>query len=339
MIDRKRVAEVYNRPDMVAYYETLANRSGLWREEQCLINRYFSAPARVLIIGCGTGREAFPLEQQGFTTIGIDIALRTLILANEKLRKMPEVKLSFQQGDAVALPYRDESFENVLMVTQVIQHIPKRRYRRQALCEINRILKPGGYGILSAFNAPISLLYLLCMGRQYQRLLREQERGEGICEKKVQIDADLFKHSGKFGLRQLMLRIMNRIAWEIHPVIWKYSDPLPVTWHAGFAVFCMFTNIQRILRKKLSRSPEAIFEPNDFMLDHRGFHFRVFSQVGDLFVHFPDVDEIAEDIAAAHLNLIEYRSLEELQQEQVLSEKERRSKRLLFYVVRKKCVT
>lgn len=336
MNDRKQVAEVYNRRDMVLYYETLANRSGLWKEEQSLIDQYFSIPGRVLIIGCGTGREAFPLQQQGFTTIGLDIARQALIVANEKLKRTPEATLSFQQADAVALPYHDESFENVLMVTQVIQHIPKRWYRRQALCEICRVLKPGGYGILSAFNAPISLLYLLCMGRQYQRLLREQERGEGICEKKVQIDEDLFKHSGKFGLRQFMLRIMNRIAWEIHPVVWKYSDPLPVTWRVGFSLFCMFTNVQRILRAKLSRSPDDILEPNDFMLDHRKFHFRAFSQEGDLFVHFPDIDEIAEDITASYLDLVEYRSLEELQQGQILSEKERRSKRLLFYVVQKR---
>lgn len=327
MIDRKRVAEVYNRPDMVAYYDTLANRLGLWREEQLLIDQYFSTPAKVLIIGCGTGREAFPLEQQGFTTIGLDIAFQTLILAHEKLRKTPEAKLSFQQGDAVALPYHDESFEHVLMVTQVIQHIPKRRYRQQALCEIYRVLKPGGYGILSAFNAPISLLYLLCMGRQYQRLLQEQKQGKKICENKAQRESGLLKHR--------LLRIVNRIAWEIHPIIWKYSDPLSVAWRGGFSMFRALTNAQRILRTKLSRHSEHILEPNDFMLDHRNFRFRWFPREGDLFVHFPDLDEIIADMTAAHFELIAYRSLEELQQGQVFSEQERRSKRLIFYVVQK----
>jgi hypothetical protein len=85
----------------------------------------------------------------------------------------------------------------------------------------------------------------------------------------------------------------------------------------------------------LSRHPEHLPEPNDFLLPCPDCQFHVFSRKGDLYAHFPDVDEMMEDISAAGFKLVEYRSAEEIQQESVFSEKVRRSKCLLFYVVQK----
>ena len=52
-------------------------------------------------------------------------------------------------------------------------------------------------------------------------------------------------------------------------------------------------------------------------------------------MHFPDVNEMIEDITGTGFTLVEYRCLEELHQGVIFSERKRRSKRLLFYAARK----
>jgi len=326
--DRKHVADVYDRPDMLEYYDTLASHSGLWEEEQFLIRRYFAAPGRLLIVGCGTGRETFHLHHQDFHITGIDIARQTLLMARKKLRKLPGANVNFQQADVVHLPYRDRSFDNVLMLSQLIQHIPQKQCRRKALGEIVRVLKPGGHCILSAFNKPISFLYLLLLGGQYQRRFLQADRPSQ--QKKSTLLPGLLKKP------PIIRRLIQRIAWEIDPIIWNLSDHLPLSWRVWFFWYCTLMNAQRRVCAKLRLSPPNAPEVNDFMLDHRTFRFHYVAHEGDLYIHFPDVSEMLEDIAAAGFEPTTHRSLEELRQGTVYSEKVRRLQRLIFYVVQKR---
>jgi len=315
---RTCVANVYNRPDMVAYYEHLAQYSGLWEEEYDLIKQYLNPSGTLLVVGCGTGREVFPLRAEEEHIAGMDLARQPLLIAEKKRKVLQAANISFFQGDAVSLPYRDDAFHNVLMLAQIIQHIPYRRNRRQALCETRRVLHPGGYCILSAFNKPISLVYLLLMGRQFQSMIRER-KGKSAPRQKS----------------QRTLHIFEKIARKMRPVVRQYSTPLPAWLTVIFSLYCALLNSQRTVRAVLSRHPEHIPEPNDFMIDHADFRFRIVPRKGDLFAHFPDVDEILEDVQAAGLELVDYRSLEELQQKRAFPEKERRASRLIFYVVRR----
>ena len=130
--------------------------------------------------------------------------------------------------------------------------------------------------------------------------------------------------------RIFVQRIIRRIIWEFHPTIWSYADPLPVTYRIGFTCACAFMNIQRRFCSRLMPEAENVLEPNDFLIDHPYIRFRLLPTGGNLFVHFPDIEEMLEDLAFAGFTVVEYRSLEELQQGQVLSEKERRSKRLIL---------
>lgn len=97
--------------------------------------------AQVLDVGCGTGRWLRRLEQRGFSTAGIDQSPAMLRLARERGTFLP-----LFAGDAQHLPFRDESFDCVSGVT-VVQHIPLAQ-QSQALKEMIRVLRPGGYLIL-----------------------------------------------------------------------------------------------------------------------------------------------------------------------------------------------
>jgi SAM-dependent methyltransferase len=98
----------------------------------------FSLGARVLDVGCGTGRWVRRLEERGLSVVRIDQSSEMLSLA----RKRGTLSL-MASGEAQNLPFRDESFECVSAVT-VIQHIPPQEQVR-ALSEMVRVLRPGGY--------------------------------------------------------------------------------------------------------------------------------------------------------------------------------------------------
>jgi SAM-dependent methyltransferase len=94
--------------------------------------------ARVLDVGCGTGRWVRRLEERGLSVVGIDQSSEMLSIARKRGTLSPRVS-----GEVQNLPFRDESFECVSAVT-VIQHIPPQEQVR-ALSEMARVLRPGGY--------------------------------------------------------------------------------------------------------------------------------------------------------------------------------------------------
>lgn len=94
---------------------------------------------RVLDIGCGTGNYSLALAKAGLKVTGIDISPAML----EKARitvKARGLKVSFLEGDALQLPFRDNSFDAVISAT-ALEFVPD---LDAALGEAYRVLKPGG---------------------------------------------------------------------------------------------------------------------------------------------------------------------------------------------------
>lgn len=92
--------------------------------------------ARILDVGCGTGRWVRRYEQLGFQATGVDATLPMLTLA----RKRTAGPLVL--GDASRLPFSPETFDCVSDVT-VVQHIPTAQ-QQQVIGELARVLAPGG---------------------------------------------------------------------------------------------------------------------------------------------------------------------------------------------------
>jgi SAM-dependent methyltransferase len=97
--------------------------------------------ARVLDVGCGTGRWVRRYSSLGFYATGVDGTPQMLRVARTRGTTAPLVA-----GEANHLPFRDAEFDLVSDVT-VIQHIPA-VLQPQALLEMARVLKPGGRLIL-----------------------------------------------------------------------------------------------------------------------------------------------------------------------------------------------
>ncbi|MEA3364479.1 MAG: methyltransferase domain-containing protein [Candidatus Hydrogenedentes bacterium] len=104
------------------------------RKRYRLLVRFAETDARILDVGCGSGRFIADLSS-GF---GVDIR-------PEKLRYMRSFNPLLVAADGLSLPFPDQSFECVVS-SEVIEHIPNENGR--FIDELTRVLKPGGVLVL-----------------------------------------------------------------------------------------------------------------------------------------------------------------------------------------------
>lgn len=128
--------------------------AGLQREEREFSLRFFRAPAKLLDIGCGTGREAFAFEELGFDVTGIDISAAMVAHAKKNARKR-KAQVRFMQTDGITLPFPDNSFDCVFAIGMLLGYITGRENRARFLGEIRRVLKPRGIVVLNAENRTV----------------------------------------------------------------------------------------------------------------------------------------------------------------------------------------
>lgn len=95
-----------------------------------------SPDARILDSGCGAGPALRFLKQRGFVPFGSDLMEYPLMHAR---RLVPDAALAQCDSDR-ALPYRDDSFDIILM-SEVIEHVASPEF---TLHECFRVLRPGG---------------------------------------------------------------------------------------------------------------------------------------------------------------------------------------------------
>lgn len=92
---------------------------------------------RVLDLGCGTGESTKPLVGDRRSVHGVDLTSEQI---GETRRKRSLSAASFVVGDAMQLPYRDDTFDVVASVGS-LQHVPD---VEQALAEAHRVAVDGG---------------------------------------------------------------------------------------------------------------------------------------------------------------------------------------------------
>ena len=123
-----------------------------------------SRPHHVLDIATGTGDLLMAVARRTPTAVleGVDIASSMLRLGRLKAyRRGLSARVTFQCGDAIALPYHSNSFD----VTTIAFGFRNVENRSQALQEMLRVLTPGGRVLILEFSLPaaraLRSLYLL----------------------------------------------------------------------------------------------------------------------------------------------------------------------------------
>lgn len=121
---------------------------GLFPQEQKAIERYFGKPdARVLDLGCGTGRVTHRLSEMGYDVIGVDPSDSMIDVATSI-----HPQIDFVVGDGTDLHFQDDAFDYVLFSYYGLDYIYPEEQRIRALREIYRVLKPGGIFVFSSHN-------------------------------------------------------------------------------------------------------------------------------------------------------------------------------------------
>ncbi|MBX9641240.1 MAG: class I SAM-dependent methyltransferase [Mycobacteriaceae bacterium] len=102
---------------------------------------------KVIDVGCGAGRHAFEAYRRGADVVAFDRDAAELRSVDTLLRAMaetgeapPAASARVVRGDALNLPYADETFDCVI-ASEILEHIPE---DDAAIAELVRVLKVGG---------------------------------------------------------------------------------------------------------------------------------------------------------------------------------------------------
>ena len=166
------VTAKYAQPEVVSFWRDLGSR-GLQAAEARMLARYAPPPARVLDLGCGTGRALLALVPKGYRVIGLDLTW-AMVSAARRAALRAAVPPLLLQGDMTAIPCPSASFDVVIVLVAALQHIPGRSRRRRAFVQMARVLRPGGTLILALDNVAPALTCYAWWGRQ--RVLGASER-------------------------------------------------------------------------------------------------------------------------------------------------------------------
>ena len=168
---------------MVALYDPDAyhTRSPLpvrWIEKlrvRAVVRALGAAPSmRVLEVGCGAGNV---LARVRAVRVGLDLS--PSLLAKARARLGPAAPLV--RADAGRLPFASASFDRVFC-SEVLEHV---LHPEQVIAELRRLLRPGGWAVVSIPNEPLinwakKWAFRMPLGRQ---ILQGNADGYRVSEK------------------------------------------------------------------------------------------------------------------------------------------------------------
>lgn len=147
------------------YYWPVFGRMYRQRVEMALVE--CTGGQRVLEIGFGTGLAFLNLCDMYDEIHGLDLTAD--IAAVQSLYDELGVKTFLKQGDVLSMPYEDNYFDTVLLVS-ILEHL-KPVALEQAFAEVKRVLKPGGQMV---YGTPVEKPFMVFMFRLLGHNIRDE---------------------------------------------------------------------------------------------------------------------------------------------------------------------
>ena len=209
--------------------------------------------ARVLDIGCGSGRHAAAAASLGpLRVVAADTNLEDLGKARERLAQHRELagplpgSCRLLAADINCLPFAAASFDLVIC-SEVLEHIPE---HRAAMAELLRVLAPGGDLVVSV---PRNLPERLCwaLSRQY----RSEEGGHVRIYRRRELLA-LLQSAGARPWGRGFAHALHAPYWWLKCLLGLERDQAPlVKLYHRFLVWDMMK------RPRLTRTLESLLNP------------------------------------------------------------------------------
>lgn len=142
------------RHDAAFYYDLFSEPPG--DDAAFYLDRLPTDRARVLELGCGTGRVLLALTRRADYVLGVDLSQSMLAICDRKLTDagMPTLRARTMCADITTLDVTDHEpgFDLVCAPFRVMQNLETDAQVDGLMRAINRHLKPGGEAILNTFK-------------------------------------------------------------------------------------------------------------------------------------------------------------------------------------------
>ncbi len=200
-------------------YDAFHGPSALFETDARFVDEVVPAGARVVDLGCGTGRLMLRLAERGCEVTGVDLSHAMLRETAKRLdrhgRSGAVVRADICRLDALG----DGAFDAAVCMFSTLGILKGRRLRRMALAEWRRVLAPGGTLVLHTHNLWRNLGYSggrwWLLGSFLRSLLPGRDFGDKLMEGYFGLDY-LFIHFFRLGeIRRLLRRSGFRVEREL----------------------------------------------------------------------------------------------------------------------------
>lgn len=115
------------------------------------LKRVLRPTDRILDLGCGWGRIACALATDGYDVAGVDLSANLIAYARQHAARL-ELQIRFDVGSMLNIPYPDTSFDRLVCLWGVYNHLLTPAEQLQAMNEMYRVLRPGGLAFIEMGN-------------------------------------------------------------------------------------------------------------------------------------------------------------------------------------------
>ena len=146
------VRNYFDADAVVDDYAKAATEIGLWISEEKVLTRVFAPDDSILELGCGAGRIAIGLHELGYRNVLATDYSRPMVKRARQLATTLEYRIPMRVCDATQMEFEEAAFDGVIFGFNGLMQIPQSRYRKRALCEILRVLRPGGWFVFTSHD-------------------------------------------------------------------------------------------------------------------------------------------------------------------------------------------